>query len=280
MRVRAIAICFLLLLSLATSSVAQAEEQSQRISSADIDLGTATFDHLEVALGLFSTTLGLGDRFMVGTYHLPWLVALLVPNSVAPNIFAKAEVYRQGAFSASLSSSLFYARLGDVDGDGLEARAFIWPIRAMLSARWMSRYSTSLELTTVYSSLRGDHPAENDTRIHGVAIARSAHIGVFQRIRISQRLTLWGRLRMLMGHSPLLAEADATFSETMNVNIQARANTAELSSGAAAVFGAHLEWSRFALTIGMGYGTWFLPGIYLPIGQHAPIGELNFYVRF
>ena len=257
-----------------------ADEPQVRTSSADVDLGTATPGHLRGTVGLSSATLGLSDHVLLGTYVAPWLIAAFFDDSIAPNAFARVEFLRTKGFSASLSSSLFYARLGDVDSDGLKARALIWPLRAHAAYRWHHRHATTLELGTVYSSITGDSPGQNDTRVHGVAIARSSHLGIIQRMRLTKRLSIWGRMRFLLGHSPVKADAQSDLSESLRVHVEARANASELSSGVAGVAGVHLEWKRFALTAGAGYGTWFLPAIYLPVGQNAPIGELKFYFRF
>ncbi len=69
----------------------------------------------------------------------------------------------------------------------------------------------------------------------GVALARSAHIGLIQRLRLARWISLWARGRLLAGHSPLVA--------------------------------------------GGGWGTWFLPGVFLPVGHNTWIAELNFYFR-
>ena len=249
----------------------------------DIDLGTQTLGHLEYALGPLKASVGLGGFFMVGTYTLPWVAALLVPDSVAPNLSAKARLFSFRGLSADLSSNFFYARMGDIDGDGLNLRALIWPVRGALAYQWPQwdgRLTTSLAFTNVHSSITGGSLFQTDTRVFGVAVARSQHLGLNQRFRVNRNLSLWSRLRILVGHSPVVARVDTALGEDLEVVVEARANASELSSGVALVGGVHLEISRLAMVLGGGYGTWFLPGIYLPIGQNAPIGEVNLYFRF
>lgn len=276
---RILGLLVVLVLTIPVSGQAEAEERR----AVDIDLGTQTLDHMEFALGPLKASMGFGGFLMVGTYTLPWLAALLVPDSVAPNISAKARLFSYRGVSADLSSNFFYARLGDVDGDGLNMRAVIWPIRGALAYQWPQfdgRFSTSLAFTNVHSSITGGSLFQSDTRVFGVAVARSRHLGLNQRFQVNRNLSFWSRLRVLVGHSPVVARVDTEIGEDLEVIVEARANASELSSGVALVGGIHLEVFRFAMVLGGGYGTWFLPGIYLPIGQNAPIGEVNMYFRF
>jgi hypothetical protein len=255
-------------------------QENSRADAVDVDLGTATLGHFDMTAGPFAAAVGLYDRAMIGTYTLPWIASAAAPGSVVPNVFAKVRLFSDDSLSASLSTSIFYARLEDGGGQELKIRAWILPVRALFEATWRERFSTTLEFTSVYASLTGDQLIEAGTRVQGLALARSFQTGVIQRWRANDTLSLWGRARLLLGHSPLVAEANSQVSESVRVTVQARANAAELSSGVAAVGGIHLQWPRYAMSAGAGYGTWFLPGIYLPVGDNTVIGEFDFYFRF
>ena len=59
----------------------------------------------------------------------------------------------------------------------------------------------------------------------------------------------------------------------------ARAQNVEPGS-ARVVAGLHFHWPFLSLTAAGGYGTWFLPWIYLPVGESTASGELDVYFRF
>jgi hypothetical protein len=278
MRIQTTTGLLILLLSL-PAGWSQAQERPQT-EAVEVDLGTATLDHLDVTLGPFGLAGGLSNRAMLGTYTLPWMVGLAAPGSVVPNAFGKIRLFDRHGASASVSTGLFYARLERSEHQDLDLRAWIWPVRTLWQLEWRERFSTTVELTSVFASLTGDRLSESGTRVYGVAVAQSGYAGLIQRWRATDRLSVWGRFRVLLGHSPVVAEADSQLSESVRVNVQARASAAELTSGVAGVGGVHLQWSRWAMSVGAGYGTWFLPGIYLPVGENTAIGEFDLYYRF
>ena len=85
---------------------------------------------------------------------------------------------------------------------------------------------------------------------------------------------------MLIGYSPIRGSARTTLQDGTVVEIQAATNTKELSSGKAAVVGVYFDFDHITASLGVGYGTWFIPGLLLPVGHHIPIAELDFHVRF
>lgn len=269
-------------------------------NSADIDLGTAVLNHGQVAAGPFHVAAGLYDRVTVGTYTLPWVAAAVTSSltddstiSIAPNASVRMRLFGGDAnidngisrsdrlqFSGAVDARLFYARFGDIDGDGLQLRALIAPIRLLMGLDWSRRHDTTVEFGGVYSSLTGEHVEEGDTWIHGLAIAHSFHAGVTHRLRLARSLSVWARVRTLLGHAPVRASFETRLSDDVDLDIQARANAAELSTGFTGTAGIHLGATRYGLTAGVGYGTWFVPGLYLPVSQNLPFAEFNVYFRF
>lgn len=255
--------------------------------SVDIDLGTATLGHLETGLGPFAYSLGLFDRLMLGSYTMPWMAAAVVPTVTAgnvdalmPNLFAKAEVIEHNPFRASVSASLFYLRIGNIDDNSFEIGALLIPIRGLLSVEWDPFHSTILELATVQSALGGALSVGGILDVDANVEARSTHAGLTHRIRLSDGVALWGRVRTLLGNAMVRASFSGSLSDYVEVDGDARANTAELSSGFTGSAGLHLGHTRYGLKAGAGYGTWFMPGIYIPIGRNLPFLEFNLYFRF
>ncbi len=267
----------LVLISLCASAAASPQKTS---SSASIDLATGVLAKSESSLGLFQVAHGLGGGVMLGSYTLPWATSLLAKGSIVPNAFVKLELFHHRGLSAAIKTSLFWARLNDIDGDNLKVRSLVWPTRFFLNQDFSPRWATTLEFTSVYVRASGEGLANNDTRVHGVAVASNAHVGVIQRVRVWRQLALWVRFRSLLAHSPVLADAQSSLSETARIRVQARANSAELRSGYAVMSGVHWQWRRFSVLAGVGYGTWILPWIDLPVGKNSISGELDLSYRF
>lgn len=276
MRAVGIASGLLLLLIQSPHSLAQ----PARASAADIDLGTATLHPGEVAFGPLHGAIGLGKRTMVGTYIVPWSIALLDRFSVIPNGFVKVQAGRLGVVSLAVQTSLFYARLDDLDEDGLDARAIVWPSQVMIGADWNSRWSTTFELTGVVVQATADKLGDQDTEMYGVALANTFHVGVVQRFRWTRSISLWARGRLVLEHAPVLVHARAPLSESARIEIQARANSAELSSVGSGMVGVALHWRRMNIRLGVGYGHWIVPWVLLPVGTNLITGDVDLYWRF
>ncbi len=284
---------FLLILLGASPAAAESSAHTPTVDtsthSADIDLGPAVLDHGDIAAGPFIVAAGLFDRVTVGTYTLPWLVAAASPaftddstTSIAPNVFGRIHLsgHENSSFSVSIDAALFYGRLGDIDGDGLKLRALAIPMRLLIGKNWNRRHDTTLELAAVYSQLTGEHSLEGDTWVNGLALAHSSHIGATHRLRLTRGFSVWARARTLIGHAPVRASFDSELSEDLDLNVEARANAAELSSGFTGSAGIHLGEHRWGLTAGAGWGTWFVPGLRLPVSRSLPFAEFNVYWRF
>ena len=256
------------------------DSHAARPSAVDVDLGTATSDQGQLRLSPLFATVGVADPVMVGSYTLPWAINFLIEDSVSLNAFTKIEWFRGERLSVSTTLKFFYLDGGDLDRDGLALSARIIPFRQRFNMAWNHRIDTTLEVGGAYSSIRGEHIGEGDTRVHGIAVAHSLHTGLMPRLRVSARTTAWLRGRLLLNHVPVTAEMDASISPSVDVKVQARANAGELSSRMSIAAGIHREWNRVVLLAGIGYGSWFMPAVQLPMGHNVLFGEANFYVQF
>jgi hypothetical protein len=283
MRARPAAFCILVLTASRVGGAEAAEPRHRRPPRApgdEIDLGTATLGHREVGLGPFGAAIGGFDRVQIGTRTLPWFVGLVAPGSIVPNGYVKVRLLTLGPWSMAVESALFYARLRNLAGDGVNLRAWIWPTRALLERQITRRWAVNLELTGVFSEVAGSALIDTDTSVEGVALARTVYAGVLPRYRLKPWISLWGRVRVLVGHSPVVARAESQLSERTRMEVEVRADAAELSSGAAAVAGVHLHGSWVSFNLAAGYGTWFIPWFYLPVTQGTFIGEVDLTFRF
>jgi hypothetical protein len=246
----------------------------------EIDLGTATLGHLEVAAGPLRLALGLFDRLQIGTYPPGYALGVVMPGSFVASAFAKVRIFQHDEWSASVRTALFHGRLGQVGKERVRLRGWLWPTRLVLATEWNREFATSLELTGVYAALNGETSVNTTGELRGIAMARALHAGFIPRLRLHRWLTVFLRNRMLVGHWPVVIRADSQFSDTTRASIDARANAAELTSGFASVAGLHLHWPFLSITVAGGYGTWFIPLIDLPIGDARWIAEFDIYFRF
>jgi hypothetical protein len=125
-----------------------------------------------------------------------------------------------------------------------------------------------------------DLPADQELSVHGVVLANNVHMGWIQRYRWHQVLTSWARLRVLVDRAPARASGDGQLSEHARFRVRARAEAAEDASGVSLMVGGLATYDALNLRWGIGYGTWFLPWIDLPVGQDTVTADLDVYWRF
>lgn len=248
-------------------------------SSADIDLGSATLERNGAVVGPTRIALGVTRFLTIGTHPILWIAPALAPGSFSASGFAKAS-HRTGRITLAARGTIVYARLADLDDDGLDARALLLPFRATADLRLSRRWIAGGELAGVAAKITATRPSNQDTDINGVAIANSAHVGATLRYRANRRWTLWLRSRFIVAHAPVTAEGDVPLSEDARAHIKARANAADLAAGASFMAGFHWQGPRFNVRIGVGYGHWVLPWIQLPVGEAGPTADLAAYWRF
>ncbi len=261
----------------------QAKAYVSRVPKAptsDIVFGAQVLGHLEASVGLMEVSIGLWDRIMIGTDTLPWMVGFFAKGSLVANGFVKAKLFDHRKFSLGLRTGVFNIDLNDLDKDGLNLQALVVPTRLYLAADWTKKWTTSLELAAVYASMTGNGLADKDVRVFGVAVASNIHGGLVQRYRWRKWITLWARMRILLNHLPVRVEAHTNLSDIARLNLSAKANASELSSGVAGTVGTLFSMKRTNLRMGVGYGTWFLPWIALPVGTNIPFADFELSWRF
>lgn len=253
---------------------------AQPRSSADIDLGTATLGQGEVAVGPTKGAIGAFDWLMIGSYTVPWAIAFLDRGSAVPNAFGKLELARFERVSVSARSALFYLHFDDLDRDGLNARAIISNNRASLAGRLSPRLGATAEINAVFVRAAADRPSDQDTEVHGVALANTVHVAGLLRYRLRRRFTLWSRARLVILHDPVVVEGGASLSPDSRLEIRARANAAELATVGSVMIGGLYTWRSMSVRLGVGYGHWVLPWIGLPVGHRLVSGDFDLYWRF
>lgn len=256
-----------------------AAAEAERPPSAEVDLGAATLERRELSLGLVRAQYGATRWLTVGSFTLPWGVMIYDPASQVVNAYAKAGAPIGERLAASFRLGLVWARLDDLDGDGLDARARLLTTNTRLAAELGPRWALTGELTWVFAQAAAERLDEADTEVAGVAIANTGYVGLGARRALSRRLTLWIRGRLLLDHAPVIAEGQAQISPRTRIEARARADGAELSTAGSVTAGVLATFGRLNLRVGVGYGHWIVPMVELPVGRNLPSVDLDIYWR-
>jgi len=262
--------------SFSSSAWAEQEKGQERV-----DYTAYTLRPWELSLGPFKAKAGVPRELMVGTYVPTWAFGPLVGVAI-PTGFVKLRDPWKAPVTGSARAGIVY-----FDGASLAAEAtqnkgskaglLVLPFEAAVSARYQRYVSQSLLLTYVFVSAGGTEGS--DSSIRGAAGVSNLSLSTLLEVRLTRvlALTLLARLLLHQGHAHLSAHFSQG-STTVDADLGARPRSQEFV--ACAIPGVAFSWEHVNLHLGLGYGTWWLPIVELPLTTPQIIPDLSFYVRF
>jgi hypothetical protein len=246
-----------------------------------VDYTAYTLHGGEFAFGPSKAQFGPTDFLLVGTYVPTWFVFPWLKTPI-PTGFVKVRDPFYGAVSVSARAGFVYIDASALateylDNTGVDASLWVIPVELATSVRFGKVYSQSLELTYVSALANGGENA--DATINGAGTLSNLTLSTLLEFRLTRvfALTLLGRMLVYQGR----AHVEAEFTEG-NTTVDADLGVRDWNVGfiACAVPGVAFSWSHVNLEFGVGYGSWWLPVVQLPLTDPGIVPEANFYVRF
>jgi hypothetical protein len=266
----------LAVLAVSGSARAYQEEGEERV-----DYTAYTLNPWEAAVGPFKAELGLPGGFMIGTYLPPWVIGPAV-GALVPTGYVKVRDPFHGPVAVSVRSGFMYfngASLASkaTDTEGAKAGLWVLPFELAISSRFSDLYSQSLLVTFVHAF--GDGSETGATSIQGAAATNNFSVSTLLEMRMSRvvALTLLGRLLLHQG-TARVSGSYTQGSTTVDADLGARPRSYPFM--ACVVPGIAFSWAHINLNAGVGYGTWWLPIVELPLTSAQIVPELSFYIRF
>jgi hypothetical protein len=263
---------------LASSTAARAYQQK---GHERVDYTAYTLRPWEPSVGPFKAELGMPGGLMVGTYLPTWAAGPLLGVTV-PTGFVKVRDPFDGPVAFSARGTVVYfdgASLAAeaTENKGSKAGLLVAPIEGAVSARFNRWFTQSVLFTYVYVFAGGSNAS--DASIRGAAGVSNFSISTLLEGRLTRVVAVTLLLRMLAHQGN--AHFTAHFSQgTTTVDADLGARPREQEFVACAIPGVALSWEHVNVHLGLGYGTWWLPIVELPLTTPQIIPELNFYVRF
>jgi hypothetical protein len=264
----------LALSSITTEAVAYHTERNRTVAGSAF-----TLHRNEWQVGLFRADYGALERLQVGTYLLPWI-------ALVPNVQLKLVLLRGRRWAVSLRPGFFYMNLAPIrtlyglGSEDLDLELYVIPVEAHASVVLHERIVLNGALT--YTGVTGSgsyDPAD----FAGTTAASNLQLGLSLEWRISRiaALTLQGRIVALqdldgVGNVRVRLD-DAT---TVHVRAKARPKALNLARGSSADLSVLLSWSSFHLRLGIGYGSYNVPGVNLVLPKPRPYPVVDLYWRF
>jgi hypothetical protein len=267
----------------ATASV-PASETAPRAPSLErvrrIDRTAYTLDPLQVGVGVESVEFAPLAELTLGTYVPTWVLSPVLGTPV-PTAFVKARTPFSGPVLASVRVNLVYLNATSLHSELAQATTvngslWIVPIELALSADISQRLSESLEL--MYLAIRGSANADGTATIRGSAAADGVTLSSFSELRMSRSFSLTLLARVLVHADAARVQGSSSSNGTnLDFNLGVRRRNAFV---ACVVPGVELDLGRAHLDLGLGYGSWWLPIVELPLASYGLVPEANAFVRF
>jgi hypothetical protein len=209
----------------------------------------------QLKLGVLAFEYGITDWLSIGTDPPAWAARLVGPILV-PNAHAELALVRQERGRLSAMAAGYYLRLSRVSG--ADGGVVAVPLSLFASAGVTPRNWVHLE--GVFNFVRGFGTGDTDRAdVEGAITTRSWQLGVMFEHRLLRQLALTLRGRLQVATSPLVLRGDADPDPFTHAEVQVELRPAREHPWAVVAAGTY-QWKHAHLRLGVGYGSYFVPG--------------------
>jgi len=245
------------------------------------EVSAFTLQAQQARLGLLKLEYGILDRWMVGTYTLPWVLMPIVKGPIL-NLHTKVRLLDAGNFHLAGRLGIYYANVQNIESSSVENGSFkgtIVPMSFIGSYVLSKRWTVSSELSWVQTVAHGDVESPSDSSVGGAVGQSNFQLSVSAEYRFGPHVALNLLTRFAPYVQPLELTTDAEVGPDTVVQLEA-----EVESGNQNAFliqpGVTFSWGIWNLRAGLGVGNIFIPGPLLVSGLRTLVPDFDFYVRF
>jgi len=239
-----------------------------------LDDGTAlTLGAHKLSLGILAFKYGITDWLSVGIDPPYWLVAP-VAHVLVPNAHAKLVALRSKNLWIAGNVGVYYAFVGkNSDASG---RLLTVPLTAFVSWQAVPRFWIHPDLTYTLVQAFGTGDFKRFT-LGGTAATRTVQVGLMLQYELTRVVSvlLTGRYQPYTGAVGVSGSGAVDQFTTATVDGQIFPGITHPWN---VVPGVALMWKHVRLTLGAGYGNYFLPGMDIAVRGAGFVPEGSFYV--
>jgi len=265
----------------AGSQEAPKTQKGKQLSRRRFEDTAYTLSGGEFSLGLYDLAIGIIDEVTVGTYIAPWFTFPFVDTPV-PTAFVKVRDWFHGPVALSLRATGIYISAtalaqGLGQGDDVTAAVWILPLEAAVSLEADSRLTQSFSLTWLIT--QADTSRSSSTSVAGAVTGSQLSLSSLSEYKLTDWFSVTLQARILLAQSNVRARVQAEQGSTaIDADIGLEADYGHVV--ACVIPGIALRGRHLNFELGLGYGSWWLPIVGLPLPRTGPVPVLNFYVRF
>jgi hypothetical protein len=227
----------------------------------------------KLQLGILAFSYGITDWLQVGSAPPFWALRT-VTSIVVPNAYVKVAPIRRSGLWVAGNAAFFYAPISS--SSQATGQLYVVPLSAFVSVKPIDKFWIHGEGTYVFAHLNGTGDYKRLT-LDGTATTSAAQLGLMFQYQLSRvvSLTVWGR------YEPYTKAISVQGSGPIGDNGFATVQGSVLPWNDhpwAVVPGAAFLWTHVRVTVGVGYGTYFLPEMDLPVRGAGFVPDASFSV--
>jgi hypothetical protein len=235
-----------------------------------IDEGTALMvGARRLKLGVVFFEYGVTEHVSVGTQPAAWALRAFKPVLV-PNLNVKFQFVDRDPFWLAAMVAGYY---GNISGQ-TSGQVLVAPVSLFASVRPTRRLYLHGEGTYVFARAFGDGDLDR-AHIGGTLVARAVQAQLMVEVRVIRQLSLIALGRGQPYTSALRVSGSGPIDPYTTGSVDAEL-APRIEHPWAIVGGVALLFEHFHLAVGAGYGTYFVPGMDVPLQQRGfvPAGSL------
>ena len=222
-------------------------------------------------LGVLFFDYGVTEHLSLGTSPPAWALRAFASIFV-PNVNVKFQFVDRDPVWVSAMVAGYYANISEGNTSG---HVLFAPVSLFASVQPTRRFYLHGEGTYVFARAFGDGDVTR-AQIGGTLVARALQTQLMAELRILRWLSLTARGRVQVYTSPIRASGSGPLDPFTTGSIDAELSP-RIDRPWEIVGGFALLFEHFHLSLGAGYGTYFVPGMDLPLQRRGfvPDGSLS-----
>jgi hypothetical protein len=206
-------------------------------------------------LGILAFEWGILQQLSLGTEPPAWALRAIT-SVLVPNLHLKYQILDRDPVAVAVQAAGYYA---DISRSGFSGHLVDIPLSLYVSVKVHPRITLHAEGAWVFARVFGTGDL-TQAQLDGATVVRAGQLGLMAQYQVNHffSLTATGRYQVYMADLPLSGSAMTDPYTTATLNGQ---YVPPFKHPWEAIGGVAFLWEHFRLTVGAGYGYYFVPGL-------------------
>jgi hypothetical protein len=209
----------------------------------------------KLKIGILAFEYGIMRQLSVGTDPPSWALRAFT-SVLVPNLHLKFQIFDRDPVAVAVQAAGYY---GDISRSNFNGNVLDIPLTLFVSVKVHPRITLHAEGAYVFARVFGTGDLTQAT-LSGATAVRAGQVGLVFQYRVTRifSLTATGRYQFYSADLPLSGSSMTDPYTTASLNGQF---VPPVEHPWEAIGGVAFLWEHFRLTLGAGYGYYFLPGL-------------------